>query len=406
MINRNVVLGIGALGAAAFLVSGQLGAAIAAVPANDAPPVTVQFSSTWYSNIAGSSAAFAGLRGIKREDMVYAPTVLANLVEPTGGVTLFLMGQAGYDIHQRNSILDRERLDLQAGADTQLNVCDTTVIGSWGRRQSDVMDLSLGVAKNTQQNLSAEMSATCNQEGQIVPSVSVSQTWWTNSALLYAGQDYHSLSASGSVQYKAGSFGAISLIGSYTQTAYPHRLFIVGFGPQSDGYNLYSGGIHYEHAIGSTIQFGVSVTETSLSPNNGLGKGFSGITFDGNVGYNPTPRLSFTLDASRAATPSYYLNAAYSVNEHYSVGADYRLTSRLKASLGAFQTHSSFAGAALVPGTNITVQTYRSFYGALAFNATPTFSVSLNAGQDQRHSDVVGYNYSGAHVGLALSKSF
>src|ERR1035441_5879970 len=106
MINRNFVLGIGALGAAAFLVSGQLGAAIAAVPANDAPPVTVQFNSTYYSNIAGSSAALAAREGIKRADVVYDPTVLANLVEPMGGVTLFLMGQAGYDIHQRNSILD------------------------------------------------------------------------------------------------------------------------------------------------------------------------------------------------------------------------------------------------------------------------------------------------------------
>jgi hypothetical protein len=268
------------------------------------------------------------------------------------------------------------------------------------------MDLSLGVAKNILQNLSAELTATCNQEGQIVPSASITQTWSTNSALLYSSQDYHSFSANGSVQYKAGSFGAISLIGQYTQTQYPHRLFIVGFGPQSDGYNLYSGGIHYEHAIGSTIQFGVSVSETSLSPNNGLGKGFNGITYDANIGYKPTSRLSFTLDASRQSSPSYYLNAAYSVDEHYSVGADYRLTSRLKASLGAFQTHSNFAGAALLPGTNITVQTYRSFYGALAFNATPTFSVSLNAGQDQRHSDVVGYNYVGARVGLALSKSF
>lgn len=406
MINRNFVLGIGALGAAAFLVSGQLGAAIAAVPANDAPPVTVQFSSTYFSNIAGSSAAFAGLRGIKREDIVYDPTVLANLVEPTGGVTLFLMGQAGYDIHQRNSILDRERIDLQAGADTQLNVCDTTVTGSWGRHQSDVMDLSLGVTKNTQQNLSAELSATCNQEGQIVPSASISQTWATNSAFLYNGQDYHSFSANGSVAYKAGSFGAISLIGSYTQTAYPHRLFVVGFGPQSDGYNLYSGGLHYERAFGATIQFGASVSETSLSQNNGLGKGFSGITYDANISYNPTPRLSFTADVNRASTPSYYLNADYSVNQKYSGEVDYRLTSRLKAALGAVQTHNNFAGAALVAGTNILAQTYRSFYGSLAFNATPTFSVSLNAGQDQRHSDVVGYNYSGGHVGLALSKSF
>jgi len=55
---------------------------------------------------------------------------------------------------------------------------------------------------------------------------------------------------------------------------------------------------------------------------------------------------------------------------------------------------------------DLSAQTYRSFYGSLAYTLSPTFLVSLSAGDEQRHADVVGYSYQGAHVGLSLSKSF
>jgi hypothetical protein len=104
--------------------------------------------------------------------------------------------------------------------------------------------------------------------------------------------------------------------------------------------------------------------------------------------------------------PTNYLNAAYSLAENYSGTVDYRLSTRLSARLGASQTRSKFSGAALVNGVDLTAQTYRSFYGSLAYTLSPTFTVSLSAGQEQRHADVVAYSYSGAHFGLSLSKSF
>src|SRR4029077_10265988 len=117
-----------------------------------------------------SSAALATARGLQRDDVLYAPAVLANLVEPMGGISFFLAGQAGYDLHQHNSQLDRERIDLQAGADTYVAVCDTTLIGSWGRHQSDLMDLSIGTTDNTQQTLSAGLDVSCDRMGRIIPS--------------------------------------------------------------------------------------------------------------------------------------------------------------------------------------------------------------------------------------------
>lgn len=403
MINRNSVLcGINALA----LVAAQAATAAPPIPSPDTPPVMVSAGATYDTNVAGSSEALAALRGLKRVDVLYNPAVDFNVVEPMGGISAFLLGQAGYDAYQRNSILDRERIDLQAGANAQLDVCNATAWGGWSRHQSDVGDLSIGTTKNTIQTLSGELDATCNQSGRFVPSASISQTWSNNSAVTYFSQDYHSLAATASVAYKDEPIGTLSLIGAFTQTEYPHRLFIIGSEPQADGYDLYSGGLQVEHDFGATIHVMGSISETSLSPNNGLGTGFSGITYDASAKYTPGARLSLILGLSRKTQPSYYINAAYSIDENYSGEADYKITSRLSAKLGATDTHSNFAGAALEPGTNITDQTFLSFYGGLAFSASPTLSVSLNAGQDQRHANVIGYSYAGAHVGLAVSKAF
>jgi hypothetical protein len=246
---------------------------------------------------------------------------------------------------------------------------------------------------------------TCNQTGRLVPSGTFLQTWSTNTALPYKPSDFRSTSGNGSLQYKAGSIGDFSLTGGYVQTSYPHRAIRGLIGSQSDGYDNYSVGIHYQRPIGGSLEFAASLSQTWLSY-RGIGANFNGITYDASLTYHASPRLNFNVLASRQTLPTSYLNAAYSVAESYSAGADYRLSTRVSAKIGAIQTHSNFSGVALISGVDLTAQTYRSFYGSVSYMVSPTLSVSLNAGQDQRHADVVGYSYSGAHVGLSVSKSF
>ncbi|HEY4285106.1 MAG TPA: hypothetical protein VGM62_18730, partial [Chthoniobacterales bacterium] len=162
MINRNFVLG--SLGFLVFLAA-QTAEARPPIIDPDGPAVSASVSATYYSNAANSSAAIAALRGLKQGDEVYNPSINLNYAKPMGGITFFAAGQAGYDIHQENSILNRERIDLQAGADAQLDVCQTTLVGAWARHQSDLVDLTVNTTKNTQQILSAEVDATCNQSG-------------------------------------------------------------------------------------------------------------------------------------------------------------------------------------------------------------------------------------------------
>jgi hypothetical protein len=434
MNNRNFVLF-----AAFALASNAPAVAMPSIPSPDTPPITVQMGATYNTNIAGSSALLAAVRDLKRVDEIYSPNVNLNLVEPLGAVSLFLTGQAGYNVYQRNSFLDSESLGLQGGANARVSVCDATSWGAWSRNQSNPAELVTANTKNIQQLLSGELDATCTELGNLVPTASISEVYSTNSSAFYNVQDYHSFVANASLAYKAGTIGTFSLTGQYTEATYPNRSLLPGV---SDGYDLYSAGIRYETKLSARLNLSASVSETSLSPNANDGRGFSGITYDLALGYHPTERFSISLSLNREVDPASYLNstfdlngsvgadessssqaattpsvttgiyngqalnATYGINETYMGQVSYRITSRLSASLGASDVHNKFIGAALVPGINIADQTVKSFFGGLAFKASPTLSLSLNAGQDQRHADVLGYSYSGGYVGLVLSKAF
>jgi hypothetical protein len=116
--------------------------------------------------------------------------------------------------------------------------------------------------------------------------------------------------------------------------------------------------------------------------------------------------MNFHVGLSRQTKPSMYLNSSYSVAESYFAGVDYRVSARITAAINASHTHSDYSGGALLPGLNITDQTIKSVSGSLSYTISPTFSATLNAGYTQRDANVLGYSYSGAQVGLALSKAF
>lgn len=399
MVCRKIVLGICAAALAQPAVA-------AGIPTLDSPPISVQFSATYYTNVAGSSDTIAALRGLNTEDVVYAPSLNLNLVEPLGGATVFLNGYIGYDIHQRNTILDRERISVQGGANTHLAICDTTLSANYARSQSDLTDLVTIATDNTQENVTVGLDTTCSTGGRLVPSFGVAHTWSTNSAVQYLTQEYETTNANAALAYNAGSLGTISLIGSYGRTDYPNRFFLLPTGPQSDGYNMYSGGVRYENDIMPNLNLSASVSGTSLEMDNNVGNSFDGITYDATLTLRASSRMNFHVGLSRQTKPSMYLNSSYSVAESYFAGADYRISARITAGINASYTKSDYSGGALLSGFNITDQTLKSISGSLSYTISPTFSATLNAGYTQRDANVVGYSYSGAQVGLALSKAF
>ncbi len=171
------------------------------------------------------------------------PSLSLNLVEPLGGATVFLAGYVGYDIHQRNAILDRERINIQGGGECAARHVRHDVVG----HLFAFPERSLGpdhrgdreYARNHHRRLGCHLQ----HGGRLIPSFGVAQTWSTNSAVQYLTQEYDSTAANAALAYNAGSLGTFSLIGSFTRTDYPNRFFLLPTGPQTDGYNMYSGGM-------------------------------------------------------------------------------------------------------------------------------------------------------------------
>jgi hypothetical protein len=395
------------LGAA--LISGLLpvNANAADVAVNpEAPPVQLQFNATYNSNVTASSAAIAQQRGLSQADGIYSPALNLNYTHELGPYSYFLSGQAGYDFHQINTILNRERVGAQTGVNSDFGFCQVGVKGSYGRYQSDLQDLVVGITQNTQQTITPDVSATCNPTGKLIPSIDVQNTWQTESSLLLNTSDFRSFVPSASLLYHAGSIGDVSLIGQYTSTEFPHRILIVGSSEIADGYSLYSGGLRLVRQFGPSLNFSLSVTDTSLTPDGDLGSKFSGLTYISNLTYQITPRLSAVLNVSRQTLPSNRLGTNYSIDQLYSGEVDYRLSTRLSAKLGGGNTHRTFEGAALNNVQDITHETDWNFYGSLGFDISPRLSVSLTATQQQRHADLSGYSYSGTIVGLSVTKAF
>ena len=380
-------------------------AAGVAIPAADAPPINVQLGVRYDSNVAASNGALASSRGIKRADEIFSPSVAVNYTKQLGSLAFFTQGTVGYDFYANNDILNRERIGILAGVSAQVSGCQLTPRTSYMRRQSDLQDLSVGVTKNTQEDVSVGLDVVCSGFGRLVPSASVQQTWATNSSNSLFSTDYQSFSANAGLGYQAGSFGTISLVGQYADTQYDNRFIPFLSSLHRDGYKVYSGGLHYEKPIGATLEIGASVYQTSLSY-DGLGLNFSGITYDGTVTYRPDSRFDITAHFGRQTSPSNFLNAAYSVDQILSADAHYRLTSRLIAGLGASNKLQKFQGANLISATDLSKQSVTSFYGSLGFNVTSRMNLSLIASNTQRHADLAAYSYSDNQIGLTLSQAF
>ena len=402
-MRMNKVLLAGA--AAAMLAGGPVLAAPVGIPAPDAPPINLSFGVNYHSNVSGTSAAFASVRGLSRSDVIFSPAAAVNYSKQLGGLTLFTQGTVGYDFYANNDILNRERIGVLGGASVQMSGCQLTGRGTYMRRQSDLEDLNFGVIANTEEDIIAGADVTCTGFGRLVPSVSVQQTWANNSNNTRLSSDYETFSVSGSLMYQAGSFGDISLIGQYLDTDFQNRLIPVFAGLQNDGYKVYSGGLRYHRELGAYFDVAVSLSETSLDYGVAA-QNFSGLTYDATLAYHPDSRLQLTAYFARQTNASNRLGAAYSVDQILQGDASYRLTSRLRAGLGVSNKHQKFAGADLIFATDITKQSVTSFYGSLGFNITSRMNLAFIARNVQRHADLAAYSYADNQVGLTLSQAF
>ena len=127
--------------------------------------IEVRAVANYDNNVARGSDFVATTKLLRPDDILYQPSVRADIVEPFGPAQIFLNGTAGYDFYQYNKNLRHQRADLTAGVSGRLGPCQGGLTGGYSTHQSDQADLPLGTTRNVQTSKSYGAQLSCS-EGQ------------------------------------------------------------------------------------------------------------------------------------------------------------------------------------------------------------------------------------------------
>jgi hypothetical protein len=391
-----------------LLIAG-LPAAALAQEAGDGPALRLSGSFLYDSNVSRSNELVAQERGLSLADEIYNVSAVVDYTKILGGNTVSLSGNAGYSFYQHNSILNREHIDLAGGIVHSFGNCAVQVHGSYLRQQSDLQDIDVTVvSKNTQTIPIVSLGFSCSQESGFSPYADVSQSWSYNTSQIVELSNYRTLSADAGVAYRQPFLGEIDFFAQYNGTDFPKRQVLIAnpLGLVDDSYIVNGGGIRLQHNFGSRLTTSATLRYTKLHPRSPLEQGFSGLTYEADIGYTASSRLQLSASVARSTNPSNQVGTAYSVNENYTVGAQYRVSSRINLGVTGRWADQSYSGNFLPGADVITSQTIKSITGYLSYDFGRNLSLNLNVGHEERSANIDTFNYASTRVGISVSAAF
>lgn len=361
---------------------------------------------TYDDNVSRSGEALAALRGLEKEDIIYAPTASIDFLQPFGRQAVFLSGLVGYDFYDKNDQLNRERISLRGGVNTSLGPCRATVAGDFSRQQSQLDDLSPLVTENTETVTSASLEGQCGRQIGLAQTFGVTQTWAKNSADLLSNSDYTSTGGTLGVAYRRPTFGELAIFATANQTEFDRQV-TTGGALEDDGYDLYGAGVRFSRRLGARIQAGATVSYTSVKPYASNVSDFKGVTYGADLTYRPSSRFDAAFAFIRAVEPSNRQDTSYQVTETISAQANYSLGSRIKLGVGGSYAEGAYEGGAVVPTVlSVTAEEIKTFSASVQFKASQRLSVTLDASQIERDANLRGFDYTANRVGLAIMASY
>ncbi len=368
------------------------------------------------SNVTGSNTAVAAARRLSPSDVIFEPRISFVIARPVGRETFYVQGDTGYDFHLRDTLLNRENIDIRPGVIGRIGICQSMIDGEYSRAQSDLDELARSPTglptrlqeKNVFQVEQIGGNATCGRAVGLAPSFTASEAWVQNSSLFQRFSNSQTFSGSGGLTYQRPVLGSLRLFGAFSQTDFPNRVGLPSFEEVgvATGYKTYSGGVTYVRAVGSRLQGSASVSYTKLDE-QGVGHGFSGATYSAALIYQFSTRLGASTNVSRATVPSSRLNSTYGIDELYSEQLNYQLSSRLMVSGGASYAHNNYNGIPFSRGGfDITDEKYYTAFSNVNYQLTRRLSLGAHAEQRQRNANFPGLSYPDTRLGLMAQATF
>lgn len=332
---------------AAALVAGAAGTAAHAQ--EQTRPITIRLSgeAEHHSNAARATAAQAALRGLKRSDEIYRPSIDIAVNKTFGVVGVVLDASAAYDFYAHNTQLNRERLGLGGTISANLSRCRLDLMPSYSRRQTDLGDIAFltGVGDNSVVNVETVKaihgSARCGGAVGLAPVVSAGYETGDNSNGLRKVSDYRATDYGVGIAYSQPTFGDLTLKGDVRELTYPNR---PRFGGREDGFKQKTASATFSRAIGANLRGTVMVGYTWLDPRAPNVASFDGLTWSADVTATFADRLQISALVSRSASPTLQSNAAYMVNRDIGLNAKFALTDQFSLSAGYQNSRRRYEG--------------------------------------------------------------
>jgi hypothetical protein len=362
------------------------------------------------SNIARSSAAVAGNRGLKQSDELFTLGAGLTIARPLGRNTLSVNAFVGYDFHRRNTRLNRERLSFSGAANVNAGPCTLDLMPSIDRRQSDLYEIAVlnipGIdsVRNAQTTQTYRAELRCGRFRGIRPMVSYQRDWGDNSNVFRKTQDYRSERFGGGLSYSNPVIGDYTLSAERENLTYPHR--IVAGATGLPGYQLDEITLSGSRSIGAVLVAQASVGYSKLKPRNTPTGGFSGATWSVGATIRPSQILAVKVAFGQSVKPSLGADALFNRDRTYSIDATYFLSSRTSIGAGYSRSEHRFGGARALLGPILTDDHLDRFSARVGFSPSKRFSLTLEGGHERRNANGTFYDYKNTYVSLGARFRF
>lgn len=371
--------------------------------------IGVQAVTTYDSNPARGSALAGAIRDVKGSEVIVSPSVTVGYSHSVGLQGLALRGVFGYDKYTKNTSLSAEHIEFSAAANRAVGArCGVNGGFNYNRGQSNLENVTVSVGKDVIQTYDLSAGESCATATGLTESLSVNHSSTHNSDSTLV--DYNSIGVSGSVGYSNDVVGNVALVASYTRTNYVNVPALSFATP--DSLEATSIGVQINRPIGARLSGSAAVFYTHSKQNQRSGlpvvgdSAFSGVTASAGLDYIVGPRLRLSTQLSRTVGGSIIQDVGYSVTNNASLSANYTVSSRISASVGANWARDSYRGRVAVPSfATPDWQETSDVFGGVSVQVGRRAAISLDVRHQWGRSDSDLYNYSSDRVALTVSAS-
>lgn len=355
-----------------------------------------------HTNVARSSEAQAQLRGLEREDTIFTPTASFDALLPIGRQSVFLNGSVGYSFYNKNTSLNRERMDLVGGGIVRAGPCSATLSADYQRGLNLVDNPVLeDDVRNIQENTTIGADGGCSAAAGFGVTASAYKDWSDNELDFLRTSDFERTRFRAGLTYGRPTFGTLSLFVGREETTYPNRL-------ADDGYDLDTVGLTYSRRFGARIEGDVTIAQSKVQPKvtSPLLGEREYQTYAVNLSYRANSRLRFSGGAERSVMPSSGILRSYDLTESYKIQGDYDIGSRFLLTLGAARTDRTSEGLLLSPVNDLTDSRLTAMFGTLRYRQSDRLSFVLRLGREERTANAPQFEYENNRIGLGADLSF